>query len=189
MKLSSSCPDVESTSRSILGKGKLFFGQALLTFVKSTHILHFPLIFFIKTTLEGQSGYWTYLINPASNNFFTSSRMAINFSIEWFLRFCLTGFLFRSRPNLWIITRSEIPSMLAGVHAKILAFRRRNVISSSRSTPVSDPPTRMHLSRSSRFSGIRLVVSPDCAYCKVVLSRWSSSPTTLVLLLGAIWDM
>ena len=48
--------EVESTSASMRGRGKLSFGQALLRSVKSIHILHFPLDFFTMTTFSNQSG-------------------------------------------------------------------------------------------------------------------------------------
>ncbi|GMH04322.1 hypothetical protein Nepgr_006161 [Nepenthes gracilis] len=64
MKLSGSCLPWSQPSRVYSGKGKLSLGQALLTSVKSTHILHFPLFFFFtSTTLESRSGYWTSLMN------------------------------------------------------------------------------------------------------------------------------
>ena len=56
MKLRSSWPEVESTMRSIRSKGKLSFGQARLTLVKSMQSLHFPFSFLTRTTLASQSG-------------------------------------------------------------------------------------------------------------------------------------
>jgi hypothetical protein len=56
MELSDLYPEVESTGASMRGRGKLSLGQALLRSVKSTHILHLPLDFFIRTTLVNQSG-------------------------------------------------------------------------------------------------------------------------------------
>ncbi|GMH19495.1 hypothetical protein Nepgr_021336 [Nepenthes gracilis] len=94
-----------------------------------------------------------------------------------------------SMPSFWTITQAGIPGMSAGVYAKMSAFRRRNMISSSRSASVSEPPIRMHFSGFLQFSGTRSVASPDYSCCKVVSSRWSSYPTALVLSLRAIWDM
>jgi hypothetical protein len=55
MNVRSSCPDVESTRRSIRDNGKLSLGHALLRSVKSTHILHFLVVFLTKTTLVSHS--------------------------------------------------------------------------------------------------------------------------------------
>ncbi|GMH22776.1 hypothetical protein Nepgr_024619 [Nepenthes gracilis] len=79
--------------------------------------------------------------------------------------------------------------MSAGVHAKMSVFYRKNMISSLRNVPLCDPPTCMHLSQSSGFSVIRSVASSNRACCKVISSRWSSSPVDLVLPLGAICDI
>ena len=46
MKLRSSWPAVASTMRSILSKGKLSFGHALLMSVKSIQSRHLPFAFF-----------------------------------------------------------------------------------------------------------------------------------------------
>jgi hypothetical protein len=45
-----------STRESILGSGNSSFGQALLSYVKSIHILHLPLAFFTITVLASHSG-------------------------------------------------------------------------------------------------------------------------------------
>ena len=55
MNVSNLCPTVESTSWSILGRGKLSFGHALFRSVKSTHILHFPFAFFTRMTFASHS--------------------------------------------------------------------------------------------------------------------------------------
>ena len=57
MKLRSSWPAVASTLRSIRGRGKLSFGQALLTSVKSMQSRYLPFAFLMKTTLASQSGF------------------------------------------------------------------------------------------------------------------------------------
>ena len=56
-KLSILQPEALSTKASMFGKGYESFGHALLRSVKSTHILHFPLAFFTKTTFANHSGY------------------------------------------------------------------------------------------------------------------------------------
>ena len=55
MNVSNLCPAVESTSCSILGRGKLSFGHALFRSMKSTHILHFPFTFFTRTMFASHS--------------------------------------------------------------------------------------------------------------------------------------
>ena len=65
MKLRSSWPDVASTMRSILGKGKLSFRHALLMSVKSIQSHHLPFAFLTRTTLANHSGYSTSLIASA----------------------------------------------------------------------------------------------------------------------------
>ena len=88
MKLRSSWPAVASTIRSIQGRGKLSFGQARLTSVKSMQSLHFPFAFLTRTTLANQSGYSTSQIALAWKSLLTSS----------LITFCLsrgeTSFLF-----------------------------------------------------------------------------------------------
>ena len=59
MKLRSSWPAVASTISSIRGRGKLSFGQARLTSVKSMQSHHLLFAFFTRTTLANQSGYST----------------------------------------------------------------------------------------------------------------------------------
>ena len=65
MKLRSSWPAVASTMRSIQGRGKLSFGHAQLTSMKSMQGHHFPFAFLTSTTLTNHSGYSTSLIVPA----------------------------------------------------------------------------------------------------------------------------
>ena len=59
MKLRSSWSAVASTLRSIRGRGKLSFGQARLTLVKSMQSRHLSFTFLTRTTLANQSGYST----------------------------------------------------------------------------------------------------------------------------------
>ena len=56
MKLSNACPDVASTSWSILGSGKLSLGQALFKSVKSTQVLYLPFGFLTRTGFASQEG-------------------------------------------------------------------------------------------------------------------------------------
>ena len=57
MKPRSSWPAVASTIRLIRGKGKLSFGQAKLTSVKSMQSHHFPFSFLTRTTLANKSSF------------------------------------------------------------------------------------------------------------------------------------
>ena len=77
--------------RSIRGKGKLSFGHALLTSVKSMQSRHLPFVFLISTTLANHSGYSTSLIALAWRSLPTSSLIAFYLSGTKLLLFCLTG--------------------------------------------------------------------------------------------------
>ena len=91
MKLRSSWPAVASTMRSILGKGKLSFGHALLMSVNLIQSHHLPFAFFTSMTLANHSGYFTSLIAPAWRSLPTSSLMAFCLSGAKLLLFCLIG--------------------------------------------------------------------------------------------------
>ena len=91
MKLRSSWPAVASTMRSICGRGKLSFGHARLTPVKSMQSRHFPFTFLTSTTLANHSGYSTSLIAPAWRSLSTSSFIAFCLSGAKLLLFYLTG--------------------------------------------------------------------------------------------------
>ena len=126
MKRRSSCPAVASTMRSILGKGKLSFGQALFMSVKSIQSRHFPLAFLTSTTLASHSGYSTSLIALAWRSLLTSSLMAFYLSGAKLLRFCLTGLKDGLEFNLWVIIAGSIPLMSACFHAKMSLFCLKN---------------------------------------------------------------
>ena len=91
MKLRSSWPAVASTMRSILGRGKLSFGHALLMSVKSIQSRHFPFDLLTSTTLANHSGYSTSLIAHAWRSLPTSSVIAFCLSSVKLLLFCLMG--------------------------------------------------------------------------------------------------
>ena len=91
MKLRSSWPAVASTMRSILDKGKLSFGHALLMSVKSIQSHHLPFAFLTSPTLANHSGYSTSLIAPAWRSLLTSSLMAFYLSGAKLLLFFLIG--------------------------------------------------------------------------------------------------
>ena len=91
IKLRSSWPAVASTIRSIRGRGKLSFGQALLISVKSMQSRHLPFAFLMRTTLANQSGYSTSRIALACRSLLTSSSIAFCLSWAKLLLFCLTG--------------------------------------------------------------------------------------------------
>ena len=65
MKLRSSWSAVASTMRSIQGRGKLSFGHAQLTSVKSMQSRHLPFAFLTSTTLANHLEYSTSLIAPS----------------------------------------------------------------------------------------------------------------------------
>ena len=90
MKPRSSWPAVASTMRSIRGRGKLSFGHARLTSVKSMQSRHLPFAFLTSTTLANHSGYSTSLIALARRSLPTSPLIAFCLSGAKLL-FCLTG--------------------------------------------------------------------------------------------------
>ena len=75
----------------IYSKGKLSFGHALLTSVKSMQSLHLPFAFLTSMTLANHSGYSTSLIASAWRSLPTNSLIAFYLSGEKLLLFCLTG--------------------------------------------------------------------------------------------------
>ena len=56
MKLNNVYLEVASTSWSILGKGKLSFGQTLFKSVKSTQVLHLPFGFLTRIGFASHEG-------------------------------------------------------------------------------------------------------------------------------------
>ena len=90
-KLNNLHPAALSTRAFMLGKGYESFGQALFKSVKSTHMRHFPLLFFTSTTFASHSGYWTSLMWPAARSFCVSSLIAYLLSSLNFLLLCRTG--------------------------------------------------------------------------------------------------
>ena len=109
MKLRSSWPAVASTIRSIRGKGKLSFRQALLISMKSMQSRHFSFAFLTRTTLANQSGYCTSQIALAWRSLLTSSSIAFCLSGAKLLLFCLTGLKEGLMFSLCVITVGSIP--------------------------------------------------------------------------------
>ena len=110
MKLRSSWPTVASTIRSIRGRGKLSFGQARLTLVKSMQSRHFLSAFLRRTTLANQSGYSTSRIALAWRSFLTSSLIVFCLSgAKLLFIFCLTGLKEGLMFSLCVITAGLIP--------------------------------------------------------------------------------
>ena len=122
MKLRSSWPAMTSTIRLIRGKGKLSFGQALLTSVKSMHSRHFPFAFLTRTTLSNQSGYTTSRIGLAWRSLLTSSLITFCLSREKLLLFCLTGLKARLMFSLCVITTGSIPPIPSCFQANTSIF-------------------------------------------------------------------
>ena len=111
MKLRSSWSAIASSIRSMRGKGKLSFGQALLMSAKSMQSRHFPFGFLTRTTLANQSGYSTSLMASAWRSFPTSSFIAFYLSRAKLLLVCLTGLKDELTFSLWVITVGSIPPM------------------------------------------------------------------------------
>ena len=111
-----------STMRSIRGRGKLSFGQALLMSVKSMQSRHLPFAFLSRTTLANHSGYSTFLIAFAWRSLPTSSLIAFCLSRAKLLFFCLTGLKDGLTFSLWVITTGSIPPMSSCFQANTSMF-------------------------------------------------------------------
>ena len=97
--------------RSIRGRKKLSFGQALLISVKSMQSRHLPFTFLTRTTLANYSGYSTSLIASAWRSLPTSSLIAFCLFGAKLFFFCLTGLKDGLTFSLWVITAGSIPPM------------------------------------------------------------------------------
>ena len=112
----SSWPAVASTIRSIRGRGKLSFGQALLISV------NFPFAFLTRTTLANQSGYSTSRIALACRSLLTSSSIAFYLSRAKLLLFCLIGLKEGLMFSLCVITAGSIPPISSYFQANTSMF-------------------------------------------------------------------
>ena len=122
MKLRSSWPTVASTIRSIRGRGKLSFGQALLTSVKLMQSRHLPFAFLTRTTLANQSGYSTSRIALAWRSLLTSSLITFFLSGAKLLLFYLTGLKARLMFCLCVINARSIPPITCCFQANTSIF-------------------------------------------------------------------
>ena len=113
--------------RSIRGRGKLSFGQALLMSVKSMQSRHLSFAFLTITTLANHSGYSTSLIAFAWRSLLTSSLIAFYFYGEKLLLFCLTSLKEGLTFSLWVITAGSTSPMSSYFHANtsMVYFRKR----------------------------------------------------------------
>ena len=129
MKDKCSFPAVALTNRSMCGKGKLSFGQALLRSVKSTQARHFPFFFLTTTGLASQSGYLTSVIDPTLSSLSTSSLTALARSGPGFRLFCQTGLKVGSIFSSWQAMLMSIPGMSSAAQANAQRFFFRQVMS------------------------------------------------------------
>ena len=126
MKLRSSWPVVASTIRLIRGRGKLSFGQTLLTSVKSMQSRHLLFSFLTRTTLANQSVYSTSRIALTLRSLLTSSLIAFYLSGAKLLLFYLTGLKEGLMFSLCVITAESIPpiSSCFQVNTSIFCFKK-----------------------------------------------------------------
>ena len=108
--------------RSISGRGKLYFGPALLIYVKSMQSRHFPFSFLTRTTLANHSGYSTSLIASARRSLPTSSLIAIYLFGAKLIFFCLAGLKDGLTFNLWVIIVRSISPMSSCFQANCSMF-------------------------------------------------------------------
>ena len=126
MKLRSSWPAVASTIRSIRGRGKLSFGQAMLTSVKSMQSRHLSFAFLTRTTLANQSGYYTSHITLAWRSLLTSSLIAFCLSGAKLRLFYLMGLKEGLMFSLCVITAGSIPPISSSFqeNTSIFCFKK-----------------------------------------------------------------
>ena len=114
--------------RSIRGRGKLSFGQALLMSVKSMQSHHLSFAFLTRTTLANHSGYSTSLIAFAWRSLPTSSSIAFCLSGAKLLLFYLTDLNEGLTFNLWVITARSTPPMSSCFQVNTSMFYSRKQI-------------------------------------------------------------
>jgi hypothetical protein len=116
-----------STRESILGNGNSSFRHALLRYVKSMHILHFPLAFFTITVLASHFGYVTSLITSALRSLLTSFYAPSALSSNIFRSFCFLGLIDRSTLSEYSITSLLTPHRSLADQAKTSLLLNRNL--------------------------------------------------------------
>jgi hypothetical protein len=115
------------TRESILGKGNSSFRHALLRYVKSIHILHFPLAFFTITVLASHYGYVTSLITLALRSLFTSFRAPSALSSDIFRSLCFVGLKDGSTLSECSMTSLLTPQRSLAVQAKTTLLLNKNL--------------------------------------------------------------
>jgi hypothetical protein len=115
------------TRESILGKGNSCFRHALLRYVKSIHILHFPLAFFTITVLASHYGYVTSLITLALRSLFTSFRAPSALSSDIFRSLCFVGLKDGSTLSECSMTSLLTPQRSLAVQAKTTLLLNKNL--------------------------------------------------------------
>ena len=111
-----------STMRSIRGRGKLSFGQALLMSVKSMLSRHLSFAFLTRTTLANHSRYSTSLIAFAWRSLPTFSLIVFCLSRAKLLLFYLTGLKEGLTFSLCVITAGSTPPMSSYFQANTSMF-------------------------------------------------------------------
>jgi hypothetical protein len=150
---------------SILVRGKLSLGQHLLKSVKFVHIHHFLFFLWTITIFASHCRYLTSLMNPASNNLYSSTFAASIFSSDilrsfYFLVFtCGLTYNLCSITSLLTHTRSEV------AHAKISLFLSRNCRSSACSCELISVPMQTALSGSGvDWYSLEITFSFNCLF-------------------------
>src|SRR5688572_25588151 len=118
---------IASTRESILGNENSSFGQALLRYVKSMHILHLPLAFFTITVLANHSGYFTSLITPTLRSIFTLFRAPSALSSDIFRSLCFLGLKDGSTLSECSMTSLLTPQRSLADQAKISLLLNKNL--------------------------------------------------------------
>lgn len=138
MMLKSSCSTIESSSRSIRGRGYGSFRRAsLFKSVKSTHTLHFLFFFCTNTTFAIQSRWSTWTMNCAFLSLSVSASMILLHFVPWFRLRWNTGLVVGSRWRRWQISKRLIPGMSSADYASTSMFAHRKLANTSFSRSVS----------------------------------------------------
>ena len=139
MKLRSSWPVVEFTTRSIRGIGILSFRHALLISVKSMQSCNLSFAFLTRTTLANHSGYSTCLIAFSWRRLPTSSLIAFCLYAAKLLLFFIIGLKDGLTFSLWVITTGSIPHVFLFLGEYLHGFFRKLMRGLLMSSAILDP--------------------------------------------------
>jgi hypothetical protein len=141
-------------------------GQHLFKSVKSVHIHHFSFFLWTITTLANHCGYFTSLMNPASNSRCTSAFATSTFSSDILWGFCFLGFTCGITYSLCSITSLLTPTKSEVDQAKTSLFLSRNCRSSTCSSGLISAPMQAVLfgTLGSEYHSPEITIDFDCFF-------------------------